>query len=346
MGCDPSLPHLSKAMRFSPILSLFVLGSALVAQTTVDYPDSTLASPAGQYPLYTPTNGNVCRVQIFCPSTFASLPTIPMLCTKVGVQIAGQYPYTAFVGRAGTTTVTALTTSFTTNLPNQDIQFDWSGRTLQGGGTNTSLANVWVEIDLCHPFVYTPGQSLVVDITSQSQVAGQYCRSAIGTGVSRMYDLAYTPASTGGTVLGSGGIKLRFVFQPLYQPVEFGAGCEGTNQLTPKLSATGSTQIGATAPLLLNLSQARANAASFLVLGLQCLDLPVFGGCEIYPQLSILVGSTTSSSGTGGFPVLIPNNSALDGVAVTCQYAIDDPNTKAAPLTFTLSNGLRLVLNK
>ena len=334
-------------MRLFCTLVLASFAPAVAAQTTtVSYPDATIGNPAGQYPIFTPTNGNTVRAQIFCPSTFASLPKTPMLCTKVGIQIAGQHPYSTFVGRAGTTTVTSLGSTFATNLPDQRVQFDWSGRTLPGGGTNSAMVNVWVEIDLCHPFVYTPGQSLVVDITSKSQTAGQYCRSAIGTGVSRMFNTSYSSTTTTGNTSASGGIKLRFVFQPLYQPVEFGAGCAGTNNAVPKLAATGSTKIGTTAPVLVSLTQARATAAAFLVLGVQCADLQIFGGCEIYPTLNILVPINTSSTGAATFPLIVPNNQALDGASVTLQYAIDDPQTKAAPLTFSLSNGLRLVLNK
>jgi hypothetical protein len=336
-------------MRTPSILTALalVLAPATVAQT-VDYPDSTINSPQGQYPIYTPPTGAVVRGQMFCPSTFAGLPQTPMLVTKVGVQIAGNLPYTSFVGRAGATSVTTLGASFAGNLPDQRVQFDLSGRNLPGGGTGTTATtqiNIWVEFDLCHPFVWKPGDGLVVDITAQSQVAGQYCRSAIGTGVARMLNLAYTPTTTTGSPSAAGGIKLRFVFAPLYQPVEFGTGCPGTNNVAPKLSATGSTQIASSTPVLLGLTQARPSAPGFLVISTNCWDLPIFGGCTIYPHLSILVGATTSASGTTGFPLIMPTSSALDGISVTLQYAIDDPNTQAAPMTVSLSNGLRLVLN-
>jgi hypothetical protein len=334
-------------MQSHSLCAAIVLSSAaLFAQsTTVDYPDSVLTGPSGQYPVYTPPSGAIVRAQIFCPATFAGLPTGPMLVTRVGIQIAGQEDYTLFVGRAGTTAVKALTTTFATNLPDERVQFDLSGQKLPGGLNGSTAANQWVEFDLRHPFRYSPGDALVVDITAQSKVAGIYCRTAIGSGVPRMLNLTYTATTTTGSVYASGGIKLRFVFAPLYQPIAFGQGCSGTGNLTPKLSATGSTRIGATGVLLVNLTQGRPNAPAMIVASPFGIDLPIFGGCTIYPALSVLIPSATNGSGDLGTVFVVPNQPALDGASLTVQVAIDDPASAAQPLPFSLSNGLRLALN-
>ena len=242
-----------------------------------------------------------------------------------------------------------LTNTFATNLPDQRVQWDLSGQNLPGGGSGTTAAtqkNVWVEFNICHPFAWKPGQALVVDITAKSKVGGQYCRSAIGAGVPRMLNLAYTPRATTGTAYTSGGIKLRFVFAPMYAPYVLGTGCAGTNRAVPKLTATGKTKIGNSGIVIVNMTNARPNAANFLVVGLTCIDLPIFGGCTIYPQLHILLGGSTNATGGTGTVFPVPKDPTLDGISITLQYAIDDPNTAARPYTFSLSNGLRLTLNK
>lgn len=261
------------------------------------------------------------------------------------MQIAGDHPYATFVGRAGVSPVAAMTTTFTTNLPDQRVQFDLSGQKLPGGGTGTSQVNVWVEFDLCHPFVWMPGENLIVDITAKSQVPGQYCRTAIGTGVPRMLNTNWAPTKTTGTTYTSGGIKLRFVFEPLYQPIEFGVGCAGTNQQTPKLSGTGSTKVGG-GVILVNLSNARPNAPAIMVAGATCQDLPIFGGCYIYPSFDLFVGAATNGNGTAGTAIPVPTSSSFVGASVGLQYAVDDPNSTAAPLPFSLSNGLRLLVQQ
>src|SRR5262245_16832946 len=119
------------------LASVVLPGAALTQRTVVDYEDSLLASPPQvAYPFYTPGAGSLgqtVRLQLFCPPTFAGLPTTPGLVTRIGFQIAGQEAYSTFVLRAGTTAVPALSTSWATNLPDQRVQRDLSGHVLQGG---------------------------------------------------------------------------------------------------------------------------------------------------------------------------------------------------------------------
>ncbi|MEZ5989738.1 MAG: hypothetical protein R3F30_11555 [Planctomycetota bacterium] len=334
-------------LRILPILSLALILPAAAAQT-VDYPDSTLNSPQGQYPVYTPTNGNTVRGQLYCPANFSGLPTVKCIVSRIGIQIAGQEDYTTFVVRAGTTSVTALTTSWSTNLPDQRVQEDLSGTKLPGGLNGTTQVNQWVEFEIDYPFLFTPGDALVVDITAKSKVAGTYCRSAIGTGVPRALDLAYTSTSTGPTTLStSGGIKLRFVFQPI-QYVPFGDGCPGTGNSKPVLAMTGAMNLGQV--VVVNLSKGLGGATTVFFLGLSPLPmpLPIGGGCTLLTPLDWISPRVASGSGAGNGTstqaVLIPNDKTLLGGVVNTQWCQLD-NGSAALIPFTLSNGGKIVIN-
>lgn len=331
---------------YASALGLTLCVSGLDAQA-IDYPDSTITSPAGQYPIYTPTNGNTCRVQIYCPSTFAKLPKVRCLVSKVGIQLASQEDYSTFVMRAGTTSATALTNSWTTNLPDQRIQLDLSGTKLMGGGSSASPANIWVEFDLNYPFVFNPGDALVADFTSKSKVAGTYCRTAIGSGVPRAYDLAYTPASKGPTgVVTSGGIKLRFVFQPI-QWVPYGSACAGAGKFAPKLTMTGTMKIGS--PVIVKMSNGLGGAPTLFFLGLSPLlrPVPIGGGCELLTPLDFVQAMTASGTGAGQgastAAIPIPNNKNLIDAVVNTQWAQLD-NASSALVPFTLSNGGKIVI--
>jgi hypothetical protein len=332
-----------KALLSAGILFL-VPSLHLSAQTKVYYPDNVITSPAGQYPIYTPTNGNTCRLQIIIPGTFSGFPTTAGLVTKVGCQIAGIEDYTTFVVRAGIAGVNALTTTFTTNLPDTRTQVDLSGTKLIGGGTQPSPANVWVEFDICNPFFWTPGQSICIDFMSKSKVAGVYCKSAIGSGVARMYNLSYTPTTTTGTVSASGGIKLMVVIDDPTKVVSYDKGCPGTNNVTPILGYRGSTKLGS-GPLFLDLSQARSNAKTILAIGVNCQNFRLNANCRLNPSLDVLLFGTTSNTGTYTVAGGVPSNTSLRGVTIYTQYAVDDPNAQSTPYTFSLSNTGIIVFN-
>ncbi|MBK9387667.1 MAG: hypothetical protein IPN34_22870 [Planctomycetes bacterium] len=211
-------------------------------QLTVDYPDSVLNAPQGQYPVYTPPAGGTVRGQILCPPSFAGLPTTPRQVTRVGVQIAGQELYAEFVVRAGSSTQPSLTPTWATNLPDQRVQLDLSNTVLQGGLNGTTAVNQWVEFPLANPFQWTPGESIVVDITARSAVAGVYCRTAIGTGVGRCLNTAYTGQATG-SVITSGGIKIRIVFDDQGW-VRSGVGCADSTSTVVGLVYAGNLSVG------------------------------------------------------------------------------------------------------
>jgi hypothetical protein len=327
------------------LLVVAIAAVPLCAQTlTVDYPDSTLVASQGQYPLYTGAATNVIRAQTMCPGTFAALPTTPMICTHVGVQLgdnSGPATYAQFVVRVGKTSVTPpWTNQWTTNLPDQSVQVDLSGQTLTGGvGTN-----IWVEWPLARPFVYNPGEGVVLDITSQAAVAGQWCGTAIGTGAARVIATNYTGAATGGLV-ASGGIKFRLVFEPLDFLVT-GSGCAGTGAFVPAISAIGQPTIGNPGFVLL-LDQALPSALAAITFGAPA-NIDLGGGCILRSDLSIytdfaITAGTTPGTGQAAFALPIPPLPALVGYLADVQWAVLDPGS-ASPLGFALSSSAKLVL--
>jgi hypothetical protein len=322
---------------------LLVSGLPLSAQIKVYYPDNVITTPAGQYPIYTPTSGATVRGQIMLPGNFSGLPTAAGLVTKVGCQIAGVEDYTTFVIRAGISPQKSLTNTFTSNLPDQRIQTDLSGTKLIGGGTQANQVNKWVEFDICNPFFWSPGQAICIDFTAKSKVAGKYCRTAIGSGVSRMLNLSYTNQTTG-NVYTSGGIKIMVVIDDPTKVVPYDKGCPGANNVTPVLSHRGSTKLGSGA-LFLDLTKARASARAILAIGVKCQNFRLNTTCRLNPSLDVLVFGTTSSTGTMTVAGAVPSDTKLRGVTLYTQYAVDDPKAQSVPYTFSLSNAGIIVLN-
>ena len=275
------------------------------------------------------------RGQSFCPGTFAGLPTSPMFCSKIGVQLgAPSAGYAQFALRFGTTSLTALTNTWATNLPDQRVQVDLSGTTI-----TPPVPPAWVEYELKYPFLYTPGQGLVLDITSQAQAAGIYCRTSIGTGVARLVDTNYLGNPTAGAPSTSGGIKFRMVFEPL-AIVSHGTGCPGSGSFVPEIASTGQSTVGSF-NYAVTLAKALGGSAAVFALG----DTALFdlgGGCKVYNSLLVTIGTTTSGlgagNGTAAIPLIIPNNPGLLTAVVSTQFGILDPaGPGIIPFVFTPS---------
>jgi hypothetical protein len=333
--------------RLTPVLTLaLTVATTATAQTlVVDYPDSTLNISQGQYPTYTGGGLNVIRGQSMCPGTFAALPQTTMVCTRVGIQLGvsngNPVTYAQFLVRFGKTTQTPpWTNSWATNLPDQSIQVDLSNVPLTGGvGTN-----LWVEWPLARPFVYNPGEGVVLDITSQSTVAGQWLGTAIGTGVPRVISTNYT-GSTNGSLVASGGIKFRMVFEPSGF-VDSGPGCNGTGAIAPLIGTIGQPTLGNPA-FLITLDQALPATIAAILFG-QPINLDVGGGCTLRSDFSLyldfaITTGTVPGTGTAAFPLSIPANPALTGYLADVQWAVLDPGT-GSPLGFALSSSAKLVL--
>lgn len=309
---------------------------------TVDYPDSVLGSPAGQYPIYTGTGTNVIRTQCFCPGTFASLPTQPMLCTRVGVQLAevtGPILYAQFEVRVGRTSIAALTNTWNTNLPDQTLQVNLSNSVLTGGAG----VNQWVEWPLAAPFLFTPGDGVVLDIISQASTAGQYLRTAIGTGVSRLVATAYAGGPTGPTLATSGGIKFRLVFDNAgFLPT--GPGCAGSGNFVPAIGTIGDPTIG-NLGFTLTLQDALGSTLAGLLLGFPT-NLNLGAGCFVRSSGDACVLLTTlgtgAGQGTAAYPFPVPPLAWLLGVSFDAQWAVLDPGS-ASPYGAAVSSSGRMV---
>lgn len=330
--------------RFVPLLgaavSAFCLASAPVdaQELRVDYPDSTLVSPPELlFPFYTLGSGGTVRYQVQCPATFAGLPATPQVVTKVGFQLAGRAVYSRFEVRFGTTTQPGLTAGWLGNLPDQRLQGDWSGTILEGGVQGGNPINQWVELDLAHPFVWRPGESLTLDIVSSAAAPGAWCLTA-SAAIPRSYEAPWDPNSSGGVLVTTGGIKFRIVFEPLGFP-SFGQGCAGSGGNTPQLSASGSSAIGS--QFNLQLANALGAAPSLLMLGLSkreapfgSLPLALGGGCELLQSADVTLAHTTSGTGPGNgtatAPLAVPNDPQLRGAVLFAQALVFDPTTPAA----------------
>jgi hypothetical protein len=329
------------------LLVSLALTAPLFAQTlVVDYPDSTLGALAGQYPIYTGAGTNVIRGQSLCPGTFAGLPTTTMVCTHVGVQLGedpatGPAAYTQFVVRVGKTQTTPpWTNTWATNLPDQTVQVDLSGQTLTGGAG----VNQWVEWPLAKPFVYNPGEGVVLDITSQAAVGGQYLRTAIGTGVARVISTNYT-GSASGALAASGGIKFRLVFEPTGF-VASGPGCPGTGGFVPALGTIGLPTLGNPA-FVLTLDQALPSTIAVILFG-NPTTVDIGGGCILRNDFALyldfaVTNGTTPGTGTAAFALSIPAQPALTGYLADTQWAVLDAGS-GSPLGFALSSSAKLVL--
>lgn len=327
-------------MRNLILLAATAFGATLPSQTlTVDYPDSVIGTAAGQYPIYTGTATNIIRGQSFCPGTFLGLPATPMICSKVGIQLANSAQYAKFVLRFGATNATALTTTWATNLPDQRVQLDLSGATISGGAG----VNVWVEYELAYPFYYMPGQGVVLDITSQAMTAGVFARTALGSGVARLVDTNYAGGATSGSASTSGGIKFRMVFEPL-GIVQHGTGCAGSGSFVPQIGSVGAPNLG-NATFQVTLAQALGGSPCVFLLGNDAL-LDLSGGCKVYNDMLFSAALTTSGAGagTGTSAILlpIPNDPSLLTQVLNAQWGVLD-FASAAILPITTSAGGKIV---
>lgn len=333
--------------RLFPVLSLalFVPGTAPLTaqQTRVDYPDSALVSPPELFfPFYTLGGGGTVRYQTMCPATFAALPAQPMLVTGIGLQIAGQERYDRFEVRFGATAQGSIGNCWTANLPDQRLQHDLSGRVLPGGLQNGQPVNTWVELALDAPFLWTPGEGLVLDVTASASVPGLWCLTGTGSG-DRVYAAPYTGQTCGAIVPGN-GLKLRMVFEPPGLLLH-GQGCPGAGGATPALSLSGSAAPGGM--VLFHLTNALGGAPTSLLLGLSRtnsaagpLPLPLGGGCSVQVSADAVTAALATGTGPGQgaatLPLFVPNDPSFAGFALFAQWAqIDGSSPAVVPITLS-----------
>ena len=339
-------------IAFLTALALVAASSAAQApalQTlVVDYDDGALASPpALGFPFYTPGGGSAgqtVRVQFHCPPGFGALPTTPMLCTRVGVQLAGQATYGTFRIRAGSSPVTALTNVWAQNLPDQRLQHELDGAPLDFGPNAD-----WVEWDLAHPFVFQPGQGVVLDLTTNLASIGSFLGTAVTTAPTpRLLDLDYQGLPVGPAPRTSGGLKFRMVFEPLGSLSGYGAGCAGQGGFVPEIGANGVAAVGS-AGFAIELSSAAPGTLTGLLLGTArgvgapfSLPRSFGGGCALLHSADLPAGSVVTTggaagSGTANLPLPVPNDPGLVGAVLFAQWAQIDP-ASSSPLGITFSD--------
>jgi len=336
----------------STTLLLLAACAPLAAQQVVHYPDDVNANPPGfGFPFYTPgagSSGNSVRVQFYCPDNFLMNEGLSTgFVTHVGLSIGGAAPYDEFVIRAGTTSVLSLGPDWAVNLPDQRVQVDLSGSTIVGGGTPAAPVCEWVDFPLAIPFYYTPGDHIVVDMTTKLSVSGQLCSTTVGNGlVERAYNFAYQPGQPA-TSFNSNGLKVRFTFAPLGM-VEFGSGCSSAGNAAPDLGIIGTPQIGTTP--IVTADNAAPNGLGIFVFGFSvtenagvALPLSLGGGCDLLVSADVLQPQVLPASGPAAYALPIPNNTALVGGIVYTQYAQYDAASPAS-IPYVLSEGGKLPL--
>ena len=334
----------------SSILLLAVAAPVAAQQpTVVHYPDATLSSPPTVgFPFYTPGGGSVgltLRYQVICPASFlATQGTQAGFVSSVGVSLAGEGQYNEYVVRAGTSSVANLGPDWATNLPDQRVQVDLSGTLVRGGGTQQTPVSAWVDYDLRFPFYYEPGDSVVLDFTTNIAFpgTGTFLSTTTAPGVAeRCYNFSYQPGAQA-TSFNSNGIKFRFTIEPL-QMVNFGAGCSSAGNTPPSLSALGTSQLGGTA--ILNATNTANTGLGLFIIGFSKafsfggtqLPIALGGGCELLVRPDSLVPQVLQGSGAA-YAVVIPTNANLAGAVLFSQYAEYDVNSPAV-IPYVLSGG-------
>jgi len=254
--------------------------------------------------------------------------------------MSGPATYAQFVIRVGKTGVAPpWTNSWATNLPDQSIQVDLSGQTLTGGIGLTQ----WFDWPLARPFVYQPGEGVVVDVTTQASVAGQWLGTALGNGA-RVVSTNYTGGANG-SLFQSGGIKFRLFFEPPSFLVT-APGCPGSGGFVPAVGSVGQPSLG-NQGFVLTLDQALGGTIGAFLLGVPTA-VNIGGSCVLHSDLSLYVDfavttGATPGSGQAGFALPIPNLPSLAGYLCDVQWAVLDPGSPS-PLGFTLSSAAKLVL--
>lgn len=213
---------------------------------------------------------------------------------------------------------TTLSTTFDTNLAAGAITvLDIPNYTWQ------AAANVWNDLDLQLPFVYNGTDSLVIDVLAlgRNGTIGATYRDSTNQ---RVYQGSYTGQTTGSSSMSA--FKLRLITGDATTWV-FGQGCQGSNAQTPKLTLSGSSQLG----MGLGVSQANAlpSAPTVLHVGnssalpLFPFDLGAIGatGCTMYCNAIIAAPLTTSSSGNARVTVNVPNLPTLVAYKLYFQWA-------------------------
>lgn len=275
------------------------------------------ANPRGVANNAFPFNTSDMRYQALV--TAADLGSLPALITGFALQPAstGVRTFTQVTMKMAHLSSPTLSTTFDQNLAAGAIT------TMDVANWSWYLtADTWTEVDMQVPFFFNGVDNVVVEFTvyGGSGAAGGMWREGTHP---RLYLGNYTGQPTG-TLSNNSAFKMRFLVGDAGLG-RFGQGCAGSNQLTPALSFSGSSQLGQT--LTYELTNAFASTPAFLTVGFWIgfpfpLDLAPYGmpGCTAYvPSLAIST-AVTDPAGAGSLQLQIPNNAALTGLFYYAQW--------------------------
>ncbi|MBL8753213.1 MAG: S8 family serine peptidase [Planctomycetes bacterium] len=231
-----------------------------------------------------------------------------------------------------------LSTTFATNLPNPVTVLSSNEYTFRYD------SGVWRNLGLQTGFAYDGNSDVVVDITARGNVQtttgtgdGPFHRSDVQE---RVYASFSSLTPTTGTHSDNGGLRMRVGFD-----------CAGANEHGSSCGSlvaahTGDGRRGAT--FNFRVAGATPNLVAFVNLGLSSgFPLPVsltsFGwtNCTAFTDSVVMLTVPTTASGTGIYPLAVPNTASLDGAIVFGQWIGLD---SSEPGSLTFSNVTRMLV--
>lgn len=109
----------------------------------------------------------------------------------------------------------------------------------------------------------------------------------------------------------------------------YGAGCPGTGSLVPVISSSGTLAYGS--PLFIDLANAAPLRPALMWMGLSRtmsgptpLPFSLGGGCQILASPDAVRIAVTDNAGAAQLGTFVPNNPALFGLVVYCQWGVLD----------------------
>lgn len=294
-------------------IALVAMASSLSAQSFY-VPN---ANPQGAASNSFPFNTSNMRYQTLVSA--ADLGSVPALITGFALQPSstGVRTFTQVTMKMAHLSAATLSTTFDQNLAAGAIT------TMDAANWSWYLtADTWTEVDLQVPFFFNGVDNVVVefDVQGGSGTAGGMWREGTHP---RLYLGNYAGQATG-TLSNNSAFKMRFLVGDAGL-ARFGQGCAGSNQLTPALSFSGSSQLGQS--LTYQLTNSFAFTPAFLTVGFWIgfpfpLDLAPYGmpGCTAYVPSAAIATAVADGTGAGSLPLQIPNDPTLAGLFYYAQW--------------------------
>ena len=127
-----------------------------------------------------------------------------------------------------------------------------------------------------------------------------------------------------------------------YWTKSYGAGCRGTNNLTPTIGASGIPRLGTS--FSVDVEDAHTMSPAALFLSATEADLPV-GACRLLlgAGLFALPPTVTDTTGRATMNLPIPADPTIAGLQIYGQYIIVDPNGLLFG-NLSMSDGIRVLI--